>query len=374
MATESLEILLVEDNPGDAQLLEHSLKQVRNLEYTIRHVDRLGGLGEALKSGSIDVLLLDLNLPDSRGLATVNQAIAQAPHLPVIVLTSLDEESTGLTAMHRGAQDYLVKGEVDGWQIVKSIRYAMERKLAQRELQYSLDLAGEAQRALLPAGSPPDWHLKAVARSRMRSNVGGDFYEFLRVAEDRPAVFIGDVMGHDVRAALLMARILGCLRTEKKSRVSQIIAEMNRSLMALGNKIGNVLTCSLFCAEFDVPGNRVHVVTAGNPPGCLYNRRSRAVSTVGSHGLLLGVQPMEFVETQHVLSSGDRLVLFTDGVLDASNASAQRFGQQRMVQAIRQFASLGTEAFAEAVLSEVESFRQGAAQVDDESVVVVDCP
>ena len=141
----------------------------------------------------------------------------QAPWIPIVVLTSVDDEATGMEAVRRGAQDYLVKGEVDGWLLVRTIRYAIERKRTQRELQYSLALAGEAQRSLLPSRSPPDWtHFRATARSRMCGIVGGDFYDFIRLNEDQIAVFIGDVMGHDVRAALLMTQILGLLRSEQR--------------------------------------------------------------------------------------------------------------------------------------------------------------
>lgn len=124
----------MEDTPGDVQLVEHYLWQVRNLKFHLSHVGQLDAMIGILRKENFDVLLLDLNLPDSRGLNTVSQAIVHAPWMPIVVLTSVDDEASGMEAVCRGAQDYLIKGEVDGWLLARTIRYAIERKRAQKEL------------------------------------------------------------------------------------------------------------------------------------------------------------------------------------------------------------------------------------------------
>ena len=97
----------------------------------------MGRLADALrrvKADDVDVVLLDLGLPDSKGLGAVDRLCSHAPHLPVVVLTGLQDEETGLQAVQRGAQDYLVKGRVDGPLIDRSLRFALERKRAERAL------------------------------------------------------------------------------------------------------------------------------------------------------------------------------------------------------------------------------------------------
>ena len=373
MENELIRILLVEDTPGDVELMKHYLWQVRDLKFHLSHAGQLEGMNRLLRTERFDVLVLDLNLPDSRGLDTVSQAMKQAPLMPIVVLTSVDNEASGIEAVRRGVQDYLVKGEVDGWLLVRTIRYAIERKRAQRELQSSLALAGEAQRALLPTRCPPGWaHFTATARNQMCGSVGGDFYDFVRVNDSQVAVFIGDVMGHDVRAALLMAQILGSLRSEQRNRTIQIVSDLNRSLLALGDKIGTDLTCSLFYTILDASDGTISYVNAGHPPPYLCDPQTGKTHPLDSHEMLLGVQRFEAVEMRHALGPGARMVLYTDGILDARNNAGQRFGGKRLEEAIRKHAAQEPDGFADSIIAEVSEFRQGAAQIDDESVVVVD--
>jgi CheY-like chemotaxis protein len=370
---EPIRILLVEDNPGDVMLLEHNLWQVHELKFKLTHVAQMGGLGKALEADSFDILMLDLNLPDSRGLDTVSRAMKQAPWMPIVVLTSVDNEGAGMDAVRLGAQDYLVKGEVDGWLLARTIRYAIERKRAQRDLECSITLAGEAQRALLPLKCPPGWgQFAATARNRMCGSVGGDFYDFTRINAEQVSVCIGDVMGHDVRAALLMAQILGFLRFEQRNRTIQIVSDLNRTLLALGDKVGTALTCSLFYMILDAPSGGAFFVSAGHPPAYLYDPQTGKTDRLASGEILLGIERFQAVEMCHTMGPGSRMVLYTDGILEASSAAGEPFGSQRLEEAIRRHAADGQDACADGIMAEVSEFRQGAAQVDDESVVIVD--
>jgi CheY-like chemotaxis protein len=370
---EPIRILLVEDTPGDVVLLEQNLRQVREVKFKLSHVGQLEGMNGLLATDSFDVLVLDLNLPDSRGLNTVSRAMKQAPWIPIVVLTSVDNEASGMEAVRLGAQDYLVKGEVDGWLLARTIRYAIERKRAQRELECSMTLAGEAQRALLPLKCPPGWgQFTATARNRMCGSVGGDFYDFTRINEDQVAVCIGDVMGHDVRAALLMAQILGFLRSEQRNRTIQIVTDLNRSLLALGDKIRTALTCSLFYTILDAPTGAAFFVNAGHPPAYLCEPRTGKIDRLGSNEIPLGIERFQAVEMCHALGPGCRMVLYTDGILEACNPAGQCYGSGRLEDAIRQHAAQGQDACADGIMAEVSEFRQDAPQTDDESVVVVD--
>lgn len=132
MNNRPLNILLVEDNPGDARLVIEDLK-----EPGVPHrIIQSGRLGEALQrvdedpEGRIDVVILDLSLPDARGLEAVERIRAAAPSLPIVVLTGLDDENVAFRAVEGGVQDYLVKGKVNGSVLVRALRYAIERKRA----------------------------------------------------------------------------------------------------------------------------------------------------------------------------------------------------------------------------------------------------
>ncbi len=134
-----MRILMVEDNPGDVRLLrEHLVGDRRVAElFQVAHVDRLALALESLERSSFEVVLLDLSLPDSQGIGTLNRMHEARPGLAIVVLTSIDDEVLGLQLLQSGAQDYLVKGEVTSSLLRRSLRYAVERKRAEVELRRS---------------------------------------------------------------------------------------------------------------------------------------------------------------------------------------------------------------------------------------------
>jgi signal transduction histidine kinase len=140
----ALRILLVEDNPGDARLLQELLREAPTLEASVERVERLDAARAHLAAERPDVMLLDLSLPDAHGIHTVKGALAAAPDVPIVVLTGLDDEQVALSAVHAGAQDYLVKGKVEPALLSRSIRYAIERKQLERERH---DLLAQEQEA-----------------------------------------------------------------------------------------------------------------------------------------------------------------------------------------------------------------------------------
>ena len=130
-----LRLLIVEDDVVDRKLLERLLAQSSLGTCAVEHASRLSAALDLLKNSSFDVVLLDLGLPDSQGMDSVNRIQAQTPQVPIIVLSGLDDERTAIQAVQIGVQDYLIKGQVDASLLVRSIRYALERKKAERQLQ-----------------------------------------------------------------------------------------------------------------------------------------------------------------------------------------------------------------------------------------------
>ncbi|MFL5764064.1 MAG: response regulator [Bacteroidia bacterium] len=120
-------ILLVEDNPGDARLLDVYLKETFSTSFALIKTDTLAKGLDLLEDGAFDIVVLDLSLPDSQGLSTFEKVYAHSPETPVIVLTGYEDESIGINAMKLGAQDFLVKGDVTGKELTRSINYSIER-------------------------------------------------------------------------------------------------------------------------------------------------------------------------------------------------------------------------------------------------------
>jgi two-component system, cell cycle response regulator len=209
-------ILLVEEDHESLESLRESLAQVRDARFEIEWAGELATALQRLSLGGVDIVLLDLALPDSEGLVTFERCYAFAPDVPIIVLTSMDDEGAGMSTVQGGAQDYLVKALVDGNVLVRSIRYAIERHrllAALRSLSLIDDLTAlYNRRGFSDLG---EQHLKLARRSaRSVTLVYVDLDQFKR---------INDALGHHVGDRALM-KVAEILRTS--FRRSDIIARL----------------------------------------------------------------------------------------------------------------------------------------------------
>jgi two-component system, cell cycle sensor histidine kinase and response regulator CckA len=147
MTNSPIKILLVEDNIGDVRLLQENLKEVNSIQFQLTAVEWLRDALVCLAQEQFDIILLDLSLPDSHGLNSFNRVVRQNATIPVVVLTGSDDESMAIEAMQAGVQDYLIKGQVTGDLLIRSIRYAIERKQTEQKLRQQaalLDITTDA--------------------------------------------------------------------------------------------------------------------------------------------------------------------------------------------------------------------------------------
>jgi len=176
-------VLVVEDNPGDARLLREMLAEGDAHDTDVTFVDCLVDAEACLAKRPFDVMLLDLGLPDSQGLAAVQRARAAAPRVPLVVLTGLDDESLARQALHHGAQDYLVKGQVDARGLLRSIRYAIERRILE-------DARNAAENQLLQAQ-------KLESIGRLAGGIAHDFNNMLFAIHGYAELLIQDLASDD---------------------------------------------------------------------------------------------------------------------------------------------------------------------------------
>ncbi len=135
MTVDPVKVLLVEDNPADADLLQETLADAGSGRFRLTHVARLGEALELLRKEGFDVILLDLTLPDSEGLDTLVRTVRQTQDVPIVVMTGSDDDELAIAAVKAGAQDYLVKGQVDANLLTRAVRYAVERRRLLAELE-----------------------------------------------------------------------------------------------------------------------------------------------------------------------------------------------------------------------------------------------
>jgi PleD family two-component response regulator len=193
---EELRLLLVEDNPGDAVLVREMLRTALEDQVELVHVEVLADARARVIEVEAACVLLDLSLPDAAGLEALTQMQAAAPDVPIVVLSGLDDENLALNAVQHGAQDYLIKGRVDDVLILRSIRYAIERKRAEVALAHQAlhdPLTGLPNRALF-------LDRLGVALDRSRRNDASIAVMFLDVDNFKQ---VNDSFGHAAGDRLL---------------------------------------------------------------------------------------------------------------------------------------------------------------------------
>lgn len=377
-------VLIVEDNPGDARLIELMINDA-DPAFNIERADRLGAGLRAVETGHIDIVLLDLSLPDSHGLDTFTLMHSRVPHVPIIVLSGLNDTRLALQAVHRGAQDYLIKGQVEGQVLVRAMRYAMERKRLTEQLhsyaeelrsknaqlEADFNMAREIQQIFLPHEYPsfPHWAsptesaLKFSHRYLPAAAVGGDFFDIFALSDTAAGVFICDVMGHGMRAALVTAIMRGLIEELMPIAADpgRFIAEINRSLHAILRRTREPFLATAFYLVADVGTQELRFCSAGHPSPFKLQRsppRVQVLKTMDArHGPALGLfERASYPTVKLALSPKDSFLLFTDGLYEVDNDAQEEYGMERLQTAIERAADLPLHELLDSVLRDVQNY------------------
>jgi sigma-B regulation protein RsbU (phosphoserine phosphatase) len=246
---------------------------------------------------------------------------------------------------------------------------------AHYDLRRSLDLAREVQQNLLPEHAPNVPGLDVCGQSRYCDQTGGDYYDYLVMGppeKPRLLVIVGDVAGHGISSALLMAtaRALIRQRFHLDGDLKTKLADVNRLLCQDVGDSGQFMT--LFVAEICALDGDLIWVRAGHEPGWCYTPATGRIETLSGKGLPVGVMAdAEFPEKRRPLVHDEVLVIGTDGIWESLDPQGRMYGKQRLEAVLRNHAHLPACRIVEAVMADLESFRQGAGSIDDATLVVV---
>ena len=376
MEISRIRILLVEDDPDDVWITRNLLSDRWDGPYELIHVELLSAAIELCREQEFDVILLDLGLPDSQGLETFFAVSAEATEKPIVVLSGLKDESAAIKAVQAGAQDYLVKGQMDDHLLVRSIRYAIERsrrdtaERALRDTSEEFRMAGEIQQRLYPIEAPRVEGFDIAGTLHPAKATAGDYFDYIPMSGDRLGVVVGDVSSHGMGPALLMSETRACLRTLSLSfdDVGEILTRANRVLAA---DTGDFHFVTLAMMRLDLTTRAMTYASAGQR-GYLF-RADGTVITLDSTALPLGVREDTVVPAgpDFQLGRGDLVTFFTDGVVEAESPGRVRFGYPRAIELIRSERHEPAEKIVEAMHAELKTFCRNMPQRDDVTMVVI---
>ncbi|MEE9603051.1 MAG: SpoIIE family protein phosphatase [Thermoguttaceae bacterium] len=377
MESERIRILLVEDDPDDVWIMRGLLGDRWDGPFELVHIDLLSSGLKRAAENDFDVVLLDLSLPDSRGLETFFKMKAGVGEsVPIVVLSGYDDETTAVKAVQAGAQDYLVKGQVDDNVLIRSIRYAIERsrrhdaERALRDTSEEFRAAQEIQQRLYPTKAPTLEGFDIAGALYPATATAGDYYDYIPMLEHCLGIVVGDVSGHGMGPALLMSETRACLRTLTQAYfdVGDILTRANRVLAADTDDLHFV---TLAMGRID-PLTRTFVYAGAGQQGHLLHAGNK-VTLLESTSMPLGINEDTVVPTAPPLElvPGEIITFFTDGVFEAESLGGVRFGIQRALEAIRSERAKPASEIVDLLHKEIVSFSRHSTQRDDIAIVIV---
>ena len=375
-------ILVVDDEPDlETLILQRMRRSIRSgqYEFVFAHngVEALDILGQ---DDSIDMVLSDINMPKMDGLTLLEQMPSVDPNLRAVIISAYGDMKNIRTAMNRGAFDFITKPlDFDDLRVTidRTLRHLVEWREAVSardklvSLQNELDVANKMQQSILPTDFPVNRYLGTYGNMEPARNVGGDFFDIIRLEDGRIGLAIADVSDKGVPAALFMMACRTLLKGaaigshspgEALGMVNDLIQERNEAGMFV----------TLFYAVYDPSSGKLTYANGGHDSPLIVHADGSSVRIPSTDGIALGVLPsLEYNQNSVTLIPSDTLVLYTDGVTEAMNAQDEQFGMERLTQIFKNGPPMDPKDVAQAVFDAVKEFAGDTPQSDDITCLIL---
>ena len=349
---------------------------LKNNGYDAEFVKSPADALKALSNRSYDAILLDLNYSrdttsGAEGLELLSKVQALDNTLAVVVMTAWGTIELAVDAMHRGACEFVQK-PWDNAHLLQVLNEQMKRSRGLREQRLSEQLeqqeAAQIQRALLPGQIAAPDGLTIVASTRSARTVGGDYYDVIRIGEHRSAICIADVMGKGMGAALLMSNLQAAVRmlAPQVAEPRELCNRVNEVISA--NSVPGKFITFFYCL-IDVKQKRISYTNAGHnwPVLARGNGNCERLST---GDVVLGtLRQWNYHQMEAELYSGDRMVLFTDGITECANTDGMEFSEEQLLGLVSQNVQLPADELKDLILRSA-SAHSGGVLTDDATLIV----
>jgi phosphoserine phosphatase RsbU/P len=348
---------------------------LKNNGYDAEFVKSPAETLKALSSRTFDAVLLDLNYSrdttsGAEGLELLSKVQALDSTLAVVAMTAWGSIELVVDAMHRGACEFVQK-PWDNAHLLHVLDEQMKRSRELREKRLNDQLeqqeAAQIQRALLPGQIAAPDGFTVVASAQTARTVGGDYYDVIRISEHRSAICIADVMGKGLGAALLMSNLQAAVRmlAPQVSSTKELCNRVNEVISS--NSVPGKFITFFFCVV-DAEEKRISYTNAGhNWP--ILARSNSSCERLSTEDVVLGtLRQWSYHQQETDLKSGDRLVLFTDGITERANTEGEEFGEERLLALVSQNVELAAGELKDLILASVNGHSEVLS--DDATLIV----
>ena len=376
-------ILVVDDDEINITILQIQLEAKG---YVVLTATSVSEALELIASNPPDLVLLDIQMPRMDGFEVCRRIRADesTQFVPVVMVTALRDTADRIQSIQAGADDFISK-PFDGHEIVARVgsllrikEYRDELEAHNARLKAELEMARQVQEILMPQNGLVDLAgFRIVSHSTPEIEVGGDFFDFWEIEPGRLGIFISDVMGHGVSAALVavfMKTVVGEIRDRMGNDPGLLLTTLNARF---NNTISSqmFMFATAFYAVIDLPNETISCANAGHPYPLLIHRHHGTCELLcqGVAGKGLGLLANSIYETANYdFNRCSRMLLYTDGAYEARNPEREEFGERRLEETAVQETDESGGALVSRLLGSIEKFRNGIPTDDDLTFVAVD--
>ncbi len=381
-----VKILSVDDEQDlEILLTQYFRRKIKRGEYefTFAH-NGVEALQILLAQPDFDIILSDINMPEMDGLTLLTKINEMRnPALKCIMVSAYGDMENIRTAMNRGAFDFTTKPiNLEDMELtiekaveqIKFIKNAQKEHSQLKSIQSDLKVAKEIQETILPKNFPPfpEWNTFDIyASMNAAAYVGGDFYDFFRIDNDRLGFVIADVSGKGIPAAIFMAISRTVIRAIALTENS-VAQCMKRSNKILCQESVNDMFVTVFYGILNVNTGVINYCNAGHNPPILVKEDSSISFIPLTNDIVLGaIENATFHEKELTLAKGDMLFLYTDGVTEAMNPQQELYGDKRLLDNCKAYAGSSPKEMIENITETVGQFTIGAVQSDDITLLAI---
>ena len=378
-------ILVVDDEPKLERLIRQRFrKKIRNKEYEfVFAFNGFEALEKLEQEDDINIVLSDINMPQMDGLTLLAKLDEINPALKTVMVSAYGDIKNIRTAMNHGAYDFVTKPinfadlEITIQKTLKEIEALKLAALASEELRYieqELSVAGTLQQSMLPKDFsifPDNSNWEIYAEMIPAKEIGGDFYDFFLIDDNRLGFVTGDVSGKGMPAALFMAisrtlirstALLGGSTGDCLNQVNYLLSQDNSRAMFV----------MLFYGILNLQTGELEYTNGGYNPPCLVSADGQLKFLEKNDNIALGVkEDFEYQSNKFVLERGSSLVLYTGGLADVTNKDSNKFSNERLKKYLQKTADISAPDIIQGMLNEIKTFVGSVQQSDDITTMVI---